>query len=136
MLWILLMSDSSAKLYDGFQVEQELGSNYYYRFQSLSREISIKSNIERKFYKKQELMQNNKQLYKPYCSKKWDGQPIRQSVVDTNSSMSSTEPDTWCLCLEFLLTLKPEMLSIYSKKTKQNLPICKRNFKISMSLLT
>lgn len=62
-----LMSDSSAKLYDGFQLEQELGSNYYCRFQSLSGEKSIKTNNERKFYKKQELMQNNKQLYKPYC---------------------------------------------------------------------
>ena len=65
-----LMSDSSAELYDGFQLKQELGSNYYYRFQRLYREISIKSNIERKFYKKQGLMQNNKQLYKPHCSKK------------------------------------------------------------------
>ena len=114
-----LMSDSSAELYDGFQLKQELGSNYYYRFQRLYREISIKSNIERKFYKKQGLMQNNKQLYKPYCSKEWEGQPIifRQSVFDTNSSTSSTEPDTWCLCLEFLLTLKPEILTLYSKKT-------------------
>ena len=68
------MSDSSTKLYDGFQLEQELGSNYYNRYQSLSREISTKSNIGRKFYKEQELIQNNKQLYKPYCSKKWEGQ--------------------------------------------------------------
>ena len=57
------MSDSSTKLYDGFQLEQELGSNYYNRYQSLSREISTKSNIGRKFYKEQELIQNNKQLY-------------------------------------------------------------------------
>lgn len=65
-----LMSASSAKVYDGFELEQELGSNYYNRFQSLSREISTKRNIGRKFYKEQELMQNNKQLYKPYCSEK------------------------------------------------------------------
>lgn len=125
------MSDCSTELYDGFQLEQELGSNYYYRSQRLYREISIKSNIEMKFYKKQELMQNNKQLYKPYCSKKWEGQPIifRQSVVDTNNSMSSTEPDMWCLCLEFLLTLKPEMLSLYSKKTKKTSLYAKETLK-------
>lgn len=41
-------------------------------------------------------MQNNKQLYKPYCSEKCEGQPMicRQSVINTSSSVSNKESDT------------------------------------------
>lgn len=50
---IFLMLYSFVKLYDGFQLEQELGSNYYYKFQSLSREWSVKGNITKKSYREQ-----------------------------------------------------------------------------------
>lgn len=56
-------------------------------------------------------------------------------MVNPYSSTSSTEPDIWYLYLE-LLTLKPEMLCLYSKKTKQNLPICKEilNFYVTVKM--
>lgn len=53
------------------ELEQELGSVIItIGFKAFPEKYLLKETLEGNFIRKQELMQNNKKLYKPYCSKK------------------------------------------------------------------
>lgn len=65
------------KSHDGFELWTELGSNYYNRFQSLFPEKYSTKRLPEGNFIRPRAMQNNKQLYKPYCSKK-----MRRSTND------------------------------------------------------